>query len=270
MGDSNRAASPLVILHGFPGSSRDWADVVPRLPAEREVVTFDFPGYGSATKEPNRSYSLFAQATYVEELLAARGITSCVLLAHDMGDTVAAELAARHNAGVLGFRIDGIVLTNGSIFIDMAQLTRGQKRMLRLPARRLPFSLPTAMMRRSLEESFTAECPPPPGAIDALIEEIRRNRGDRLMPVLIRYIEERRQHQDHWTAGFVEYDGPLALIWGVHDPIAVLPMAERLVSLRPATPLVTLDDVGHWPSLEAPAELAAAVTSLVSGWSARG
>lgn len=264
------SASPLVVLHGFPGSSRDWTDVVPLLPAEREVVTFDFPGYGADAKDPRRSYSLFDQATYVEELLAARGVGSAVLLAHDMGDTVAAELATRHNAGMLGFRLDGIVLTNGSIFIDLAQLTRGQRLTLRLPARRLPFPMPTWVLRRSLEESFTEAAPPPPGAIDALIEEIRRNDGDRLMPILIRYIEERRQHQARWTAGFVEYDGPLGLVWGRQDPIAVFAMAERLVSLRPGTRLVTLPDVGHWPSLEAPTELAAAVTSLLSDWSGGG
>lgn len=270
MAESIHAASPVVILHGFPGSSRDWAEVVPLLPKARQVVTFDFPGYGADAKDPRGSYSLFDQATYVEELLAARGVTNCVLLAHDMGDTVAAELAARHNVGSLTFRLDGIVLTNGSIFIDMAQLTRGQRLTLRLPARRLPFPLPKRVIRRSLEESFTEECPPPPGAIDALVEEIRRNKGDRLMPVLIRYIEERRRHQDHWTAGLVDYDGPLALIWGEQDPIAVLPMAERLVSMRPGTPLITFPDVGHWPSLEAPAELAAAVTSLLAGWPTRG
>ncbi len=269
MAESNPAASPVVILHGFPGSARDWAEVVPLLPPEREVITFDFPGYGSDEKDPRRSYSLFDQATYVEELLAEREVKSCVLLAHDMGDTVAAELAARHNAGTLDFRIDGIVLTNGSIFIDLAQLTRGQKMTLRLPARRLPFSMPTSVLRRSLQESFTKDAPAPPGAIDALIEEIRRNKGDRLMPILIRYIEERRQHQDHWTAGFVDYEGPLALIWGEQDPIAVLPMAQRLVDLRPGTPLITFPEVGHWPSLEAPAELAAAITSLLSGWASR-
>lgn len=260
-------STPVVVLHGFPGSARDWEQVVPLLTG-REVVTFDLPGYGSDEKDPRRSYSLFDQATYVEELLAARGITSCFLLAHDMGDTVAAELAARQNARTLGFHIDGIILTNGSIFVDMAKLTRGQRLTLGLPARRLPFRMPTSVLRRSLAESFTAEAPPPPGAIDALVEEIRRNQGDRLMPVLIRYVEERREHQDHWTAGLVDFEGHLALIWGELDPIAVLPMAHHLVDLRPGTPLVTFPDVGHWPSLEAPAELAAAVNSLLAGWSA--
>ena len=257
-----KSESPIVVLHGFPGSSADWVKVVPML--GREVVTFDFPGYGHSNKDPHRTYSLFTQATVVEEILAKLGINKCVLLAHDMGNTVAAELAARHNARTLSFGIDAIVLTNGSIFIDMAQLTRGQKLTLKLPNRPSRFSLPSFVMRRSLMESFTKDAPPPPGAIDELIAQIRHDKGDRLMPVLIRYIEERRKHQDRWTAGFVEYAGPLTLIWGELDPIAVLPMTERMKALRPSTTVVTLPGVGHWPSLEAPMELARQVKLALS------
>ncbi|HSV41291.1 MAG TPA: alpha/beta hydrolase [Nocardioidaceae bacterium] len=252
---------PVVLLHGFPGSSADWERVVPLL--DREVVSFDFPGYGHSSKDRGASYSLFTQASVVEEILGQLGITRCVLLAHDMGDTVAAELAVRHNAGSLAFSVEQIVLTNGSIFIDQAQLTRGQKLTLRLPNRPSLFSLPTFVMRHSLKESFTRDAPAPPGAIDELIAQIRHDKGDRLMPVLIRYIEERRQHQDRWTAGFVDFQGPLSMIWGVLDPIAVLPMTERLKSLRPATDVVTLEGVGHWPSIEAAERLAAEVNRVL-------
>lgn len=259
--DGPESDVPVVLLHGFPGSSADWARVIPLL--EREVVSFDFPGYGRSSKDRGASYSLFTQASVVEEILGKLGITRCVLLAHDMGDTVAAELAVRHNAGNLAFSVEQIVLTNGSIFIDLAQLTRGQRLTLRLPNRPSLFSLPTFVMRRSLMESFTREAPAPPGAIDELIGHIRHDQGDRLMPVLIRYIEERREHQDRWTAGFVEYAGPLTAIWGVLDPIAVLPMTERLRSLRPETSVVTLDGVGHWPSIEAPERLAAEINRVL-------
>ncbi|HET7689819.1 MAG TPA: alpha/beta hydrolase [Nocardioidaceae bacterium] len=245
---------PVVVVHGFPGSSADWEAVAPLL--ERDTILFDLPGYGRSDKSRDASYSLFDQANVVEEMLRKLGVTRCSLLAHDMGNTVTAELASRHNSGRLGFAIEGIVLTNGSIFIDLAQLTRGQRLTLRLPNRPSLFSLPTWVMRRSLMESFTKEAPPPAGAVDELIAQTRLGGGERLMPVLIRYIEERRVHQEHWTAGFVEYDGPLTLVWGELDPIAVLPMTERMKQLRPATRVVTMPGVGHWPSIEAPALLA--------------
>ncbi len=247
--DSGSGTVPLVLIHGFPGSSHDWAPIVPDLPGR--VIALDLPGYGFSDKSPQESYSLFAQADVVEAILADLGVERCVIVAHDMGDTVTAELACRANDGTLGFGIEQIVLTNGSIFIDLAQLTRGQRLTLRLPGRALPFSFPEFILRRSLMESFSPAAPPPDGAIDDLIAMIRHKHGDRLMPKLIRYIEERRANQDRWTTGLVDFAGPLTLIWGEEDPIAVLPMTERMKSLRPSTTVRTLAGVGHWPSIEA-------------------
>lgn len=258
-GGTRGGGVPIVLVHGFPGSSHDWADVVPLLAAHRRVIAFDLPGYGASDKTPTASYSLFRQADVVEALLRDLGVDTCVLVAHDMGDTVTAELLARRRHGRLGFEVEHVVLTNGSIFIDQAVLTRGQRLTLRLPARALPVSLPTAILRRSLEESFATGAPAPSGAVDALIASNRHLRGDRLLPVLIRYIEERRRHQERWTEALVAYDGPLTLLWGEQDPIAVVAMAHRLAELRPATTVRTFPDLGHWPSIEAPEVLAAAI-----------
>ena len=261
--DPTAGTSPLVLVHGFPGSSYDWRDVAEVLAGTRRVITFDLPGYGFSDKSPTADYSLFTQADVVERLLADLGVESCSIVAHDMGDTVSAELAARFNRGQSACSIEQIVLSNGSIFIDQAELTRGQRLTLRLPARATPFPLPTAVLRRSLQESFAASAPGPPGAIDELAALIQHDRGDRLLPKLIRYIDERRAHQRHWTAALVEYDGPLALIWGALDPIAVVAMAHRLVDLRPATEVRLLADVGHWPSIEAPDRMAQELLSLL-------
>jgi pimeloyl-ACP methyl ester carboxylesterase len=258
---SGSGPSTNVVIHGFPSASYDWAEVVPLLPGR--VVAFDLPGYGFSDKSPTASYSLLDQADLVEALLDQLGVTRCAIIAHDMGDTVTAELAHRANAGSLGFDLEQIVLTNGSIFIDMAQLTRGQRLTLKLPARASMFSMPTAILRRSLMESFTKTAPPPPGSVDGLIAMIQLDRGDRLMPKLIRYIEERRANQDRWTAALVDFGGPVTLIWGTEDPIAVLPMTDRLKQLRPSTTVVRLDGVGHWPSLECPDRLATEISSVL-------
>ncbi|WP_183406997.1 alpha/beta fold hydrolase [Nocardioides marmorisolisilvae] len=255
--DRGEGDLPLVLIHGFPGSSHDWAGLVPLLPGR--VITLDLPGYGFSDKGFDAPYTLFDQTDAVEAVLAELGVTRCVVVGHDMGDTVTAELAHRSNAGELAFAIEQIILTNGSVFIDLAQLTRGQKLTLRLPNRPSLFSMPTVILRRSLMESFTRTAPPPPGAVDDLIAMIKHDRGDRLMPRLIRYIEERRVHQDRWTAGFVDFPGPLTMVWGTEDPIAILPMTERMKALRPATSVVPLPGIGHWTSIEAPERLAAEI-----------
>ncbi|RZI87887.1 MAG: alpha/beta fold hydrolase, partial [Microbacterium sp.] len=62
--DSGQGDVPVVVIHGFPGSSYDWAGVVGLLPGR--VIAFDLPGYGFSDKSPTASYSLFSQADVVE------------------------------------------------------------------------------------------------------------------------------------------------------------------------------------------------------------
>lgn len=255
------AGVPVVILHGFPGSSYDWAQVIPLLARHRRVVACDLLGYGLSAKPRGASYSLFELATVMSKALTAVGVERCVLVAHDIGDTVAAELLHRRQAGDLPFEIERVILTNGSIFIDQARLTRGQRLALAMPGRPLPFPLPRWLLRRSLRESFAPDAPAPPGAIDAMVSLIEYGGGARLLTKQIRYILERRAHQARFTAALVDYPGPMTALWGERDPIAVLSMPRRLAELRPGTELVTWPDVGHWPSVEAPERLAEAITA---------
>src|SRR5207302_10155880 len=114
------AARATLLLHGFPTSSYDWHAVAGALEAHIPVVAFDFLGFGLSDK-PDQAYSLFEQADIAEAVASACGIERAVIVSHDMGDTVAAELLHRFQAGRLGFDVERCILTNGSIVIDMAQ-----------------------------------------------------------------------------------------------------------------------------------------------------
>ncbi|MDQ3986191.1 MAG: alpha/beta hydrolase [Actinomycetota bacterium] len=93
---------------------------------------------------------------------------------------------------------------------------------------------------------------------------LRHGGGSRLVPVTIRYIEERRVHSERWTSGLVDFAGPLAAIWGEQDPVAVPAMVGRLAGLRDDVEVVRWPDVGHWPQLEVPDRLAAEIDRLTS------
>ena len=255
----------IVLLHGFPSSSLDWRTVVPALAEHARVLAFDFPGYGMSDKPFDARYSLFEQADTAEAVIGAAGIERCTLVAHDMGDSVCAELLMRSVEGRLGFEPERAILLNGSIFIDLAQLSPGQLALLSMPDEFLADRPPMEMFRPGLAATFSADHPASDEDLDGIVEMVRRSEGDRLLPRLIRYIEERRANQDRWTAGLVEYPGPLTLLWGEQDPIAVVAMTERLATLRPGTEVVTWPDVGHWPTLEAPDRVADAVLARVLG-----
>lgn len=249
------------VLHGFPSSSFDWYRVVPELAKHTRVLTFDFLGYGLSDKPFDARYSLFEQADLAEAIAADRGVRRCTLVTHDMGQTVGAELVKRQLDGDLAFEITGTVVTNGSTLIDLAELSSGQQLLLSLPDEPLEASLDLDGFAPGLRETFSSEHQPPEAELEAMLALLRHNDGDRILPRLIRYVEERRANIDRWTSGLVDFEGPQALIWGEQDPIAVVEMAHRLKELRPASDLTTWPDVGHWPSIEVPERLAEAIVA---------
>src|SRR5689334_9431797 len=124
--------TPVLVLHGFPTSGIDWRLAVDALSTQRRVVVPDMLGYGLSDK-PDQHYSLFEQADIVEAVAHHAGLERVALVTHDMGDSVGGEVLARSIDGALPFEIEQRVLTNGSIYIEMAHLTEGQQLLLSLP-----------------------------------------------------------------------------------------------------------------------------------------
>jgi pimeloyl-ACP methyl ester carboxylesterase len=254
-GDVERG-DPLLLIHGFPTSSFDWRALIDPLARDRRVVTFDFPGFGLSSKPSDVRYSLFDQASVAEEVMHQLGITRAGIVSHDMGDSVAAELYARAIEGHLGFEVTRRVLTNGSIYIEMAHLSPGQQMLLAMDDVALP--LDAAPNEETFGSSIAAifgDKLPRPDELHAQWELLSRGDGHTILPRTIRYIEERREHEGRWIKALREHPAPVTVAWGDADPIAVYAMAERFCAERPGTPLVTLDGVGHFPMIEAPERL---------------
>ncbi|MGI8757325.1 MAG: alpha/beta fold hydrolase [Acidimicrobiales bacterium] len=267
-----RAASPnsdnppLLVLHGFPTCSFDWRGVLAALSADREVVLLDFAGFGLSDK-PDYRYGLRTYADEAAAVIAHFGLDHVDLLTHDMGDSVGGELLARSLEGTLGFTVGRRVLTNGSIYIEMAELTDGQQMLLGLPDERIDAvgADGGAAFRSGVAATFS-----PAGRatvddveLDAVTALAVRQRGLSLLPRTIRYIEDRRAEQPRFTGAIETHPSPVGLVWGELDPVAVHAMAEHFVTKRTDAPLITLDGVGHYPMVEAPARFAAAVLELL-------
>lgn len=259
------AGPPVVLVHGFPTCAWDWHHLVDDLRGRRRVLALDLPGYGSSAK-PDRPYPLQDQARVVVEMVASRGIEEVDLVTHDMGDSVggallATDLEAGADGGGLPFSVRRRVLTNGSIYLDMAHLTRGQQLAERLPPRRVPAAagpVLRTLYRTGIRRVF-GDTPIRRADLDALWTLTSQDAGHRLLPRLIRYLDERRAHEDRWTGAIERHPAPLHVVWGERDPVAVVGMADRLRQARPDATVARLPGVGHFPMLEAPAAFLAAV-----------
>lgn len=87
-------APVVVLLHGSPGSSRDFHKIEDRLAREVRVLAPDLPGFGLSTKNV-ADYSVEAHAHYVLQLLEELGVEKAHLLGFSMGGGVAIHMADR-------------------------------------------------------------------------------------------------------------------------------------------------------------------------------
>ena len=258
---------PLLVLHGFPTCSYDWKPVLPALRAGRDVVILDVHGFGLSDK-PDHRYSIRGYADDVEAVIAFHGLTEVDLITHDMGDTVGGELLARTLEGSLDLAVRRRIVTNGSIYIDMAQLTLGQQVLLGLPDEEndIVASDGGTGFRAGVVGTFAADTRIDDVTeldLDVTVHQASLLGGLAMLPRTIRYVEDRRAEEVRFTGAIETHPSPVAVVWGDLDPVAVHAMALKLVAARPGTPLTTLEGVGHYPMVEAPERFTTAVLDLL-------
>lgn len=246
----------LLLLHGFPSSSYDWRQLLEQgLPPNR--LAFDFLGFGLSDKPRKHDYSLFWQADLSEELVRRHGGGRPVLIvAHDMGTSVANELMARDLEGKLKMEIAGIVLFNGSMVLEVASPTPAQ-RALRSPLGPLVAKLSSErFFRHQLGSVFSDAHPLSEAEAADQWSLIGHNGGRTLGHRLISYMDQRETHAERWHGAIREWPGKLSLAWGLQDPVATTAVLAALRELRPGVPVSELPELAHYPQIEDPRQIA--------------
>lgn len=85
---------PLVLLHGFTGSGRNWRHIIPALAEEHTVITIDLPGHGR-TDDPVQ-YDMAQVAADLAVLFDALTAARLHLLGYSMGGRVALYTALHY------------------------------------------------------------------------------------------------------------------------------------------------------------------------------
>ena len=192
---------PLLVLHGFPSSSYDFAAVLDDLRRTRRVLLLDFLGYGLSVK-PDQAYRLAEQADIVSGVArTALGIERLALLTHDMGDTVGGELLARQLDGTWPVEVTaarahqrehlhrhGAAQPRSAVAPGPARRDDGGGIGTRRPSVQAGLAATSARRHRCPTTSCSCSGSSSPSPT-----------GHRLLPRLIRYIEERRRDDERAT-----------------------------------------------------------------------
>lgn len=247
---------PLLLIHGFPTASWDWYALWPDLSARYRLLTLDMIGFGFSGKPRQFEYSISAQVDLFEAFLAREGVTSYRLLAHDYGLTVAQELLARQRDAKA--KISSACLLNGGLFPETHRALLTQ-RLLASPLGPLLAKVSSYRTFAATMRRIWGNRPPSDAELRGMWQLVTAHGGMAVMPKLIGYMAERRRHRARWVGALVGAALPIRLIDGLDDPISGAHMVARYRELVPRPDVVELAGVGHYPQLEAPEAVVAAV-----------
>lgn len=256
---------PLLLIHGFPTCSYDWSRIWPGLVESGfNPIALDMLGFGLSDKPAQHRYDLMQQADLHVQLMQALEIEACDVLAHDYGVSIAQELLARQNRGRLDFRINSISFLNGGLFPDQHR-ARFIQRLLNSPLGPVLSQLLTRdRFAKSFSSVFGAETQPDIAELDAFWTLLCEHEGHRIGHLLIRYIEDRKQHAQRWSQSLIEAgDTRLRLINGLQDPVSGAHLAAAYEQRVPDADIVRLAGAGHYPQWETPDAVLAALRAFI-------
>jgi pimeloyl-ACP methyl ester carboxylesterase len=253
------AGPAMTLLHGFPSSSYDWARMVPSLASDHALLLVDFLGFGASEKPAAHEYSIHEQADLIESIWAREGIGSTVVVAHDYAVSVTQELLARRADQALSVELVGVHFLNGGLYPDLHRPQPSQTALLDAEqGPRISAGITAELWVEALKPTFAegfdaaADCA-------EMWRAMSREDGQLIAHRLIRYLPDRAIHGERWVSALETTDVPLSFVWGMLDPVSGAHMARRVRERLPDAPFAGLDTVGHWPALEAPERVAAAI-----------
>ncbi|MEL6698534.1 MAG: alpha/beta hydrolase [Bacteroidota bacterium] len=245
----------MLLIHGFPTSSWDWWQVWDRLISDYRVLTLDMLGFGFSAKPPKYPYSILDQADLIEQWLEEKGIHKLQILSHDYGDTVAQELLARYESCLgneeMKPEIASICFLNGGLFPETHRALPIQHILMSPLGGLVGRFFSRQRLGQNFKKIFGPDTQPTEAELDAFWEVMSHNEGRKVFHLLIRYMQERKDHRARWVGAMQQTRVPMRLINGVVDPISGQHVVDRYKEIIPAPDVVELVDIGHFPLIEA-------------------
>jgi pimeloyl-ACP methyl ester carboxylesterase len=245
---------PVVVLHGQGGFAEIMGGLIAHLVDRHRVVAPDLPGLGRSVVQEGTLHEVRVMR-WLGELIAKTCDQPPILIGVSLGGSIAARFAVKKGSEVAKL----ILIDSGSLgpFRPPPSLLFALIRMIRNPNR-------VGVQRMQRQIFFN-------------VDRVRAQMGERLA-ALEDYQLDRAKQQSVNAANRVllrkvgtkpipdddlrTINVPVAMIWGRHDRVMPLKYAERATA-KFDWPLHVIEDAGHIPMAEQPAQFEAALRAVL-------
>lgn len=227
---------PIVFLHGFTGSTRNWALTVPALRDRFRCVSLDHPGHGQSEKATDTAfYALPNMAAVAYAAIREIGIEECYLVGHSMGGMISQHVILDHPQ-----------LVRALILVDTAAAPitgfESANEKLRQIAR-----------AEGIEAAFDLRSKRDPRAADPAF--LRLWREQFVMTSVEAYIggSLAMENREPLLERLASLTVPTLIVCGENDEPFLQPSREMQAAI-PGSELVIIPGAGHGPAMESPAD----------------
>jgi pimeloyl-ACP methyl ester carboxylesterase len=257
-------APTVLMLHGFPSSSRMWEPLLPLLADKYHLIAPDYPGFGSSDAPSSSSftYTFDNLANVVDQLTVKLGITSYVLFMQDYGGPVGFRLALAHPE-----RVRAIIIQNAvSHEQGLSPLWDARRKYWADPVHELAnlkanFTSLEATRLRHVGSSPRPERYDPDTWTDEFAFLSRPGQADIQATLFLDYRTNVASYP-LWQKWLREVQPPTLVVWGKYDPSFTVAGATAYGDDVPKAAIHFLD-AGHFALDEATDEIASLVRNFL-------
>ncbi|WKD85947.1 hypothetical protein KCTC32516_01296 [Polaribacter huanghezhanensis] len=240
--------TPIVLIHGTASSLHTWDDWTKGLKKNYRVIRMDLPAFGLTGPNLNGDYSIQNYTRFLDQFLSKIKVDTFYLAGNSLGGNIAWEYTAEHPEKVKKL----ILLDSGGLPTNKSQ--PWIFRMARTPILNSLFLYitPKAIIKENMKQVYADDSK----ITDALItryHEMALRTGNRQA-----FIDRAKMDFDFDDKANLEklksIKTETLLLWGENDVWIPVDNGKRMDSLLPNSKLVILENSGHVPMEENPAE----------------
>jgi pimeloyl-ACP methyl ester carboxylesterase len=257
-------APTIVLLHGFPASSRQFDTLIPLLATRYHLIAPDYPGFGQSDAPPPSTYTYTFDhlGKTIGNLLDALNINYYTLYLNDYGAPVGFRMILAHPE-----QLHALIVQNGNIYEDGlgAKWTRIAEFWAEPEAH--PEVVNAFLSFEATEQRHTAGTSHPdrynPDAWSDEYAHLSKPGQRQIQTDLLYDYRTNVACYPKWQAWLRDHKPPTLVVWGENDPSFTAPGAEAFKRDLPDAEIHLLD-AGHFALDEKTDEIASLILNFMA------
>lgn len=238
----------LLLLHGFSANKDNWNRFAKELVNDYHLIALDLAGHGDSSQDLNISFELQDQVQRVRELSQKLGLKRFHIVGNSMGGAISTLYTKAYPDQIISlglFDAAGLKAPTPSPYIKA--LEQGKNPLIPKTPRDVEYLFDFAMQQKPF-------IPWPISSVLARKSISRAAVNEKIFADMIKAKPMQENGQAEMLLASLQK--PAIVIWGKQDRVLDVSTAQVFNKHLTNSQIVLMDNVGHMPMLEAPAETA--------------